>query len=278
MTEALLSASATDTGRVREHNEDSLASAAEIGLYVLADGMGGYSAGEVASGIAVNTTVAMTREAFKFANLEAVDHLTRLSRPAIILRDAVQRANKLIHQTSATQPQCQGMGTTIVAALFYDNTLLTAHVGDSRLYRVRGDQLEQMTADHSLLAELVARGMCTEEEAKSSNNKNYVTRALGIDPSVDVTVGEYAVEVGDFYLLCSDGLTDMLEHDEIYMTINRFQDNPAMIAQKLVARANDYGGKDNVSVIGVLVAAPFPAHKHWITRLRNWLQHITSKG
>jgi protein phosphatase len=278
MKEALLSASATDTGRVREHNEDSLASAAEIGLYVLADGMGGYSAGEVASGIAVNTTVAMTREAFKFANLEAVDHLTRLSRPAIILRDAVQRANKLIHQTAATQPQCQGMGTTIVAALFYDNTLLTAHVGDSRLYRVRGDQLEQMTADHSLLAELVARGMCTEEEAKSSNNKNYVTRALGIDPSVDVTVGEYAVEVGDFYLLCSDGLTDMLEHDEIYMTINRFQDNPAMIAQQLVARANDYGGKDNVSVIGVLVAAPFPAHKHWITRLRNWLQHITSKG
>src|SRR6185312_14169981 len=145
----------TDTGKVREHNEDTIAFDPDIGLLVLADGMGGYNAGEVASGIAVKTIV----------NL---------------VRDAIHRANKIIYQTAKTQPQCEGMGTTVVAALFFDNRITIAHVGDSRLYRRRSDKFEQVTMDHSLLQELVDRGFYSAEEAQRAANKNYVTRALGV--------------------------------------------------------------------------------------------------
>src|SRR5688500_1549691 len=124
----------TDTGRVREHNEDTIAADSDAGLLVLADGMGGYNAGEVASGIAVKTIVNLVREAVALQSMEGRDKETGLARPSIILRDAIFRANKIIHQTSKTQPQCEGMGTTIVACLFYDNRITTAHVGDSRLY------------------------------------------------------------------------------------------------------------------------------------------------
>jgi len=141
----------TDTGKVREHNEDSIAWDADIGLFVLADGMGGYNAGEVASGIAVKTIVNLVRESFAGQELEGVDKATGLHRPSIILRDAIARANKIIHQTSKSQSQCEGMGTTVVSALFYDNRVSIAHVGDSRMYRLRKDSFEQLTMDHSLL-------------------------------------------------------------------------------------------------------------------------------
>src|SRR5512137_1432647 len=123
----------TDTGRVREHNEDTIGAEPDIGLYVLADGMGGYNAGEVASGIAVKTILNLVREAYQVQDLQTTDRGTGLMRPSIILRDAILRANKIIHQTSKTQPQCEGMGTTVVAVLFYDNKAIVAHVGDSRL-------------------------------------------------------------------------------------------------------------------------------------------------
>ena len=141
----------TDTGKVREHNEDTIAGDADSGLLVLADGMGGYKAGEVASGLAVKTIVSMVREHMQRENLRAGDSATGLSRTSIILRDAIHRANKIIYQTAHTQAQCEGMGTTVVAALFFDNKVTIAHVGDSRLYRVQGGKFERVTMDHSLL-------------------------------------------------------------------------------------------------------------------------------
>src|SRR5450631_3176504 len=151
----------TDTGQVREHNEDTIAWDPELGLMVLADGMGGYNAGEVASGIAVKTIVNLLRESVDREDLRVVDQASGSSRTSIVMRDAVTRANKIIHQTARTQPQCEGMGTTVVVALFFDNRITIAHVGDSRLYRLRNGNLERLTLDHSLLQELVDRGFYT---------------------------------------------------------------------------------------------------------------------
>ena len=145
----------TDTGKVREHNEDTIAVDPDIGLLVLADGMGGYNAGEVASGIAVKTIVNLVREHVEREDLSVPDRETGLSRPSIILRDAISRANKIIYQTARTQPQCEGMGTTVVAALFFDNKVTIAHVGDSRLYRQRGGQVR--AGDHGPFAAAGAR-------------------------------------------------------------------------------------------------------------------------
>jgi serine/threonine protein phosphatase PrpC len=154
----IASVALTDTGKVREHNEDMIGTEADIGLFVLADGMGGYNAGEVASGIAVKTIINLVRDAVAREDLSVRDPESGLTRPSIILRDAIHRANKIIYHTSKTQPQCEGMGTTVVACLFHDNRVSIAHVGDSRLYRLRDNRFEQMTLDHSLLQELVDRG------------------------------------------------------------------------------------------------------------------------
>ena len=172
----------TDPGRVREHNEDALGHDIACGLLVLADGMGGYNAGEVASGIAVKTTLDMVRAGVRHELRSAPDQTTGLMRQSIVLRDAILRANKIIHQTAKSQPKCDGMGTTIVSCLFHDNRVSIAHVGDSRVYRLRGGVLEQLTQDHSLLQELVERGLYSREEAERSLSRNYVTRALGVEP------------------------------------------------------------------------------------------------
>src|ERR1700756_3909603 len=248
----------TDTGKVREHNEDTIAVDADIGLLVLADGMGGYNAGEVASGIAVKTIVNLVKEQVEREDLNVQDREAGLSRPAIILRDAIHRANKIIYQTARTQPQCEGMGTTVVAALFFDNKVTVAHVGDSRLYRQRNDKLEQVTMDHSLLQELVDRGFHSAEEAQRAANKNYVPGALGVEPNVEVEIQDVAVQKGDAYMLCSDGLSDMVEDEDIHLTINTFNDNLDTVAKQLIQLANDNGGRDNVSVVMATVMNRFP--------------------
>jgi len=260
----------TDTGRVREHNEDTISYDADIGLYVLADGMGGYNAGEVASGIAVKTIVNLVREALARETLDMPDRETGLNRPSIILRDAIQRANKIIYQTSKTQPQCEGMGTTIVCCLFYDNRITMAHVGDSRLYRLRGERFEQLTMDHSLLQELVDRGFYSAEEAQRATNKNYVTRALGVEPNVDVEIHEEPAVKGDIYLLCSDGLSDMVEDEDIHLTINTFNANLDTVAKQLIQLTNDNGGRDNVSLLITHVVDSFPARKRVIDKVLGW--------
>ncbi|TAK50885.1 MAG: Stp1/IreP family PP2C-type Ser/Thr phosphatase [Gammaproteobacteria bacterium] len=260
----------SDTGKVREHNEDAIASDSDIGLYVLADGMGGYNAGEVASGIAVKTIANLVRESFLAMELEGVDKATGLHRPGIILRDAIARANKIIHQTSKSQSQCEGMGTTVAAVLFHDNRVAVAHVGDSRVYRLRGDTFEQLTMDHSLLQELVDRGFYSPEEAQRATNKNYVTRALGVETTVDVDVREFPVQVGDWLILCSDGLTDMVEDEDIHLTISTFGANLDTVARQLVQLANDSGGRDNISVLMARVVELFPARRSILDKILAW--------
>ena len=260
----------TDTGKVREHNEDTIAGDADIGLLVLADGMGGYKAGEVASGLAVKTIVNMVREHLQRENLRAVDAESGLSRTSIILRDAIHRANKIIYQTAHTQAQCEGMGTTVVAALFFDNKVTIAHVGDSRLYRAQGGKFERITMDHSLLQELVDRGLYSAEEAQRAANKNYVTRALGVEPSVEVEIREIPVQKGEIYMLCSDGLSDMIEDEDIHLTINTFSDNLDTVAKQLIQLANDNGGRDNISVLMAHVVDAFPANTRVLDKIRKW--------
>ena len=257
----------SDTGRIREHNEDTVGTDADIGLVVLADGMGGYKAGEVASGIAVRTVLGLVKEAVEREDLSKPDPESGLSRPGILLRDAIQRANKIIHQTAKTQNNCEGMGTTVVAGLFYDDKLTIAHVGDSRLYLQRGAEFRQVTQDHSLLQELVSRGFYTPEEAQRAAAKNYVTRALGVEPTVEVEVTEVPVSRDDLFLLCSDGLSDMVEDDDIKLTISTFGGNLETLARQLVLLSNDNGGRDNVSVVLVRVLDSFPARHGVLDRI-----------
>ncbi len=257
----------TDTGKVRDHNEDAIATQPDIGLMVLADGMGGYNAGEVASGIAVKTVFDLVSEAANRENRGEVEPTSGLMRQTISLRDAISRANKIIYQTAQSQPQCEGMGTTIVACLFFDDRISVAHVGDSRAYRLRADQFQQLTLDHSLLQELVDRGFYSPEEAQRSTNRNYVTRALGVEPAVEVEVQEYEVDKDDVYLLCSDGLPDMVEDEDIHLTISTFSASLDVVGQQLVQLTNDHGGRDNVSIMLARVLESFPAKRGLIDRI-----------
>jgi PPM family protein phosphatase len=258
----------SDVGKVRDHNEDAIGTQPDIGLWVLADGMGGYNAGEVASGIAVKTILEMVTAACKTEKRGDIESGTGYMRQTIVLRDAILRANKVINQTAQSQPQCEGMGTTLVASLFYDNRVSIAHVGDSRMYRLRGNRFEQITMDHSLLQELVDRGFYSQEEAQRSTNRNYVTRALGVEANVDVEVQEIEVQKGDYFLMCSDGLPDMVEDEDIHLTISTFSNDVRTVGEQLIKLTNDNGGRDNVSVILVRVADAFPAQGGVLSKLR----------
>ena len=272
LTNALEVIRITDVGRRREHNEDAVASDLDIGLVVLADGMGGYNAGEVASQMAILTIIAELKEQMPHITPGKLLESTGLQQESQALVNAVNKANEAILSVSQSQPQCAGMGTTLVAALFTNNKLIAGHIGDSRIYRMRGANLTQMTEDHSLLQEQLRSGLITPEQAKFSNNKNLVTRALGIDLEVELEVREYHVEVGDIYLLCSDGLTDLVDDEEIELTLLSLNTNLELAANQLIQMANDYGGKDNVSVILVRVLKSFAIEQHWYTHLVNWLR------
>lgn len=240
----LVMSGGTDVGRMRDHNEDAIAWDARSGLALLADGMGGHNAGEVASNIAIEMLGRQLNEVGE-------DEIGR----EVAVHNAVADANSAIFDKSASQPLYQGMGTTLVLTLFRGNSLTVGHVGDSRIYRLRGGALERLTADHSLLQELVAGGFMTEEEAQASVSKNVITRALGIEHTVEVEVGHHAIAAGDVYLLCSDGLTDMADDNAIAHLLMEYGDNPQTAAAALVQLANRNGGKDNISVVVVRVVA-----------------------
>jgi serine/threonine protein phosphatase PrpC len=259
----------THPGHVRAHNEDRIGSDPELGLAVLADGMGGMKAGEVASGMAVEYMLSDLRE--RLARLEGTeDEGSGFSPESLAVRGALGRANEAIHHVARTQPQCSGMGTTVVLLLFYDDRVTIAHVGDSRLYRYRGGELELVTRDHSLVQELIDQGYFTAEEARHSGNRNVVTRALGIAPEVDVELQEDVVRTGDVFLLCSDGLNDMVRDEQIRELLARHDDDLQRAAQALVDAAVDQGGRDNVSVLLVRALKPFPARSGWLERLVRW--------
>jgi protein phosphatase len=267
--QALEMVSLTHPGRVRAHNEDSLSCEPSCGLAVLADGMGGYNAGEVASGITVS--VLTTEIKHSLQSMRPEDEGDDGEDVAVeLLRENVQKANASIFHAAQSQPQYSGMGTTVVAALFYDNRVAVAHVGDSRLYRLRGDEFEAVTRDHSLLQEQIDSGMISKEDARLSRNKNLVTRAVGIDSDVATEVHVHDVEPGDIYLLCSDGLNDMVEDENIGGTLHALRANMTLAADQLVKMANDNGGRDNVSVILVKVKGDFAAPRGLLAKLHAW--------
>lgn len=272
LVKALDFASATHTGMVRSHNEDAVAADRDIGLAVLADGMGGYNAGEVASGMAVSLIGAETRQAVARTNLHALSQVDGDLQAIRILKGVIAKANGSIFQSANSQPQYAGMGTTLVVALFRDNRVSVAHIGDSRLYRLRDERLSQITRDHSLLQEQIDSGMITKEAARRSQNKNLVTRALGIEPEVEPEIHTYDVRPGDIYLLCSDGLNDMVEDEDIELTLNAMGSNLPLAANQLVQMANDNGGRDNVSVILVRVNRDFPAADTWLSKVLSWFK------
>ncbi len=265
-------AKATHTGMVRSHNEDSIAVDAEIGLAVLADGMGGYNAGEVASGIATALISSETREAMIRQSPHEVDRATGSPLATTLLRDIIAKANTSIFQSANSQPQYAGMGTTLVVTLFWNNQVTIAHIGDSRCYRQRDGKLEQVTRDHSLLQEQIDSGLLTKEAAKRSQNKNLVTRALGIEPAVEAEIRTYPAQEGDVYLICSDGLNDMVEDEDIEMTLEALGANLQLAAGQLVQMANDNGGRDNISVVLIKVKKDFPADEGLFAKFFSWFK------
>lgn len=258
---------------VRAHNEDSVACEPSCGLLVLADGMGGYNAGEVASGIAVSVVSSEIKHFLEDAHPEDKDEASGEDIAVKLLRDNVQKANSSIYHAAHSQPQYAGMGTTIVSGLFYDNRVAVAHIGDSRLYRLRDETFECITRDHSLLQEQIDSGMISKADARMSQNKNLVTRAVGIDAEVEAEIHVYDVKRGDIYLLCSDGLNDMVEDDDIADTVIMLKANLPLLASQLIQAANDNGGRDNVSVILVKVKGDFAASRGWHAKILSWFKN-----
>lgn len=272
LSDALEIASCTDPGMVRSHNEDSIALDEENGLVILADGMGGYNAGEVASGMATTVIVTELQRLLEERAISAGDELGGEALAQELLREQIGKANTSIYQASQSQPQYAGMGTTLVVALFNDNRMTVAHIGDSRLYRLRGEEFRQVTKDHSLLQEQIDRGMITAEQAKQSQNKNLVTRALGIDPIVEPEIHDYDTLPGDIYLVCSDGLCDMVSDADIVLVLQTLGANLSLCAQQLVQQANDNGGRDNISVILVRVLKDFAAPRGIMGKVLGWFR------
>lgn len=272
LTDALHIVSLTDPGRVRGHNEDCVESRPEIGVVILADGMGGYNAGEVASGMATSLIASGLTQSWTVERLRKLDRNTAIELSRQLIQEEVSKSNTAIYATAEKDPQCAGMGTTLVVGIFFDNFLTVGHIGDSRLYRMRNDVLEQLTRDHSLLQEQIDSGLISKEDARTSHNKNLVTRALGIDPSVDAEIHTHEVEEGDIYLLSSDGLNDMIEDEEVQMTLIALRSNLELTAQQLVQAANDAGGRDNISVMLVKVNKTFALQRGFWARMKSWWQ------
>lgn len=271
---AIEMAACSDTGRIRSHNEDSVLANAALGLAVLADGMGGCNAGEVASGMATAVLGSELQHAFDARSPSDVGTDGQVwAREALV--DVIGRTNAAIHLAARSNPKYAGMGTTLVLAQFFDNRVMVAHVGDSRLYRWRDGIMEQLTKDHSLLQEQIDSGLLTPEQARFSQNKNLVTRAMGVEATVMTDVAEHEVRPGDVYLLCSDGLNDMVEDAAIAEAMSVQSMSLALCASNLVQMANDNGGRDNVSVILAKVREAFPANDGrpgLLGRMQSWLK------
>jgi serine/threonine protein phosphatase PrpC len=260
----------TDVGSVRDHNEDTIGNEEDIALAVLADGMGGHRGGEMASAITVSTVLDDVGKKVKAIKTREVDDETGYSAESQVIHDAVALANKNVHDASEANAQYRGMGTTVVVAMFYDNRFTVAHVGDSRLYRLRDGELEQITRDHSLMQELVDRGFYTMEQTRNSLNKNLVTRAIGIDSEVEIDVQEDIAMVGDIYLLCSDGVTDMIEDELIHKTMTDNSDDLEKAASEIIRLSIEHGGKDNISALLVKPIKSFPAKNGLLSRFSDF--------
>ncbi len=244
----------TDTGRARSHNEDAIAWDVPHGLALLADGMGGHNAGNVASRLCLETLSEVL--------LAALDKPLRLrpnknmSQHATLVRRSVNRANAIIFENAKSNPERKGMGTTLAMVLFYEDKAVVAHVGDSRVYRLRGRRLEQITADHSLVRELLEKGAISAEEVESNPYRHVITRAVGVRSRVVAEVQELEARPGDVFLLCSDGLTDMVADAVSEDVLLAAGGSWECAAQRLIDLANNNGGRDNISVVIAALGGP----------------------
>lgn len=260
----------TDTGMVRTQNEDAIAVLPELGVAILADGMGGYRAGEVASRIAVDVCTRVIEQGLQaFDWSVATERGERLTR---LVRTAVAEANRAIHDAARQDPQCGGMGTTLVVTLMHHDKLIIAHVGDSRAYRMRDGVLEQITRDHSQVQEQIDAGLISAQQARFAPNRNLVTRAMGIERQVDVELNQLTTRAGDLYLLCSDGLSDMVDDPEIADVLTIVDGSLERATSGLIARGNALGGMDNISAILLRVDAVTPDHPGLLGRMLDWVR------
>lgn len=267
LVDALDIALKTDCGRVRPNNEDSIFADQGLGLVILADGMGGNSGGEVASAMATSLLPnnlagpllsCFTRDDEAGCDVEALK---------AALLAGIEAVNLAIFNVSLNEMQHAGMGTTLVLACFFDNRMMVAHVGDSRLYRLRESQLAQLTRDHSLLQEYLDNGMMKTEDAANAGCRGMLTRALGVAPWLDVDIATHDLLPGDVVLLCSDGLTEMVPDDIIADILLATRDSPQLASDMLVRLANERGGVDNVSVAVIKVRSDFALPEGWWQKL-----------
>ena len=247
----------TDVGRRREANEDCFAVVPEDGLFIVADGMGGHAAGEVASRLAVSAIADFIASTRRDAEITwPFEYDTTMPMEGNRLKTAIRLANQRILDTINHKKDLEGMGTTLVSAIVSDSRAWVGHVGDSRAYLIRDGVLSQITSDHSWVNEQVKLGYLTRNDATHHPFRNVVTRALGSKDDVVVDLCEQGLRPGDYLLLCSDGLNTMIEDDAIREIVMQFDGDVEAGARALIARANDNGGDDNVTVVLIKVEPP----------------------
>ncbi len=262
-------AAVTDAGSVRQFNEDSIVTDPANGVAVLADGMGGHRAGEVASRMATQIILGGLQAQVAGFKSGAGPHS-----PLWAVEQSINQANMAVFDAAQGHSTYHGMGTTLALTLFYDNRVALGHIGDSRIYRLRDNVLQLLTRDDSLLRDEMELGLLSVADAAASHNRSFVTRALGIDERARAHLREDEASPGDIYLLCSDGLNDLVEDADIELIVGALKTNLPLAAHHLVQASKDNGGYDNVSVILARVLKPFPAASHvrWISRLFGWLR------
>lgn len=241
----------SDIGLVRHNNEDFWRQLLDEQFFVLADGMGGHKAGEVASKECVNYLCALFRQSFSSS-------LPTLAQTKERLCEMIQQVNLMIYQMGRENQGLKGMGTTLCCLFLHPEGLIYGHVGDSRIYRFRAHQLEQLTQDHSLLRELIELGQLSEQQAQDFLYKNIITKAIGTEPFVEPTIQHAPLEVGDMLLMCTDGLTDLVSQEEIQTILKQTPEQE--IAKQLVKRAKQKGGHDNITVVVVKVHNKYESH------------------
>ncbi|CDZ81171.1 Serine/threonine phosphatase stp [Candidatus Rubidus massiliensis] len=240
MPYSIISYGLSDIGLVRQKNEDYWAEIQPLHFYILADGMGGHLGGEVAAKEAVKTVVGFIQKVFAKKDFSVEEAQG-------IIHYAFEYANKVVYEKGCENYSLKGMGTTLCCAFFYKKSVIIASVGDSRIYRLRDNQFEQLTKDHSLLREMLDKGQLDEDQATEFLYKNIITKAIGTEVAIEPFLYSEECQVGDILLLCSDGLTDMLSNEEIQKILQQLK--PELAAKKLIALAKKRGGYDNITVI-----------------------------
>jgi protein phosphatase len=251
MSYSLNIAGKTDKGRSRQNNEDTFVVEPDLGFMLVADGMGGHANGEVASQLASTLCTEQLKRSLQTGHVPIFVHVPKnpsLDPRSLLLGDCVKFSNQAVFEAGQSNPANHNMGTTLVAALWLDDKLAIAHVGDSRLYIVHDKKLIQCTVDHSFVQEQIDKGFMKPEDAEKSDFKNMLTRSVGVHEDVSVDVQEKKLDAGDYILLCSDGLTKMMPHEEIEKAFS-VNEIPEKIVEDLIRRANEAGGGDNITVV-----------------------------